>query len=273
MKLHEPLLSAWNHRAENIGDVALRSMHGMRRFFKLLFVTAKIGTRLHWLQRPAVVNVLIRQIYFTGVQNLPWILIMALCVGALSVYQIVLFSKGIEDPSLIGTLMNVLLVQELAPLLVAIFLLARSGVAVVSEVAHMHLRGEDFLLHSLGIDRNEYLHLPRFIAFGFCGVVLTFIFVVFSIWMGGLILAWNQELGFSQFLLEVKRGVSLDGLVMMVTKGLIYPFLCCALLIDQGCRVGHDPNQIPVRSTNGVLGSLMLILILDVVIGIVLSAI
>ena len=260
-----------NVQADRIGDATLRMAAGVRRYFMLLWYGVLGVISLGWLRRPAVLHVLVRQIYFTGVQSLVWVLVMILFAGVLSVFNIVAFAKGIEDLSKIGMLIGTLLVQEVAPLLITIFLLARSGVAVVTEIANMHIRGEDLLLGSLGIDRQEYLYLPRMMAFALCGVVLTFMFVALSIWFGGLVVAWQQEMNLGQFLVEVKRSTGLSSLLMMAGKGFFYPLLCCVLLIDQGCRVGRDPNEIPVRSTNGVVWSLMMIILLDVVIGILWS--
>jgi phospholipid/cholesterol/gamma-HCH transport system permease protein len=210
-------------------------------------------------------NVVVRQVYFTGVQSLPWILLIAFGTGALAVYNIVLFARNVQDLSLIGSLMNGLLVQEISPFLVAIFLLARSGVAVVTEVGHMQSRGEDTLLRSLGISPYEYLYMPRLLAFALCGVVLTFVFVVVSIWVGGLVLSWTHTLNFGTFLFEVQRGTNLEEVITMMVKGMLYPMISCMMLLDQGSCVENDPNQIPVRVTQGVLGALVLVLLFDVI--------
>ena len=208
-------------------------------------------------------HVLIRQVYFTGVQSLPWVMTMIVLAGATAVYSVVPFSRQINDPSLIGTLVNALLIQEMAPLIIGVFLLARSGVAVVTEIGHMHVRGEDMLLQSLGISTVEYLFLPRFLAFGLCGLILTMLFAGASVWLGGLMLAWTHEMNFAQFLLEVRRGASLDGMLLLTAKGLVYPLLSCAMLLFQGARAGNNPNQIPVCTTRGVLWGLMLMVLVD----------
>jgi phospholipid/cholesterol/gamma-HCH transport system permease protein len=257
-------LESWNWRAERVGEFTLHMLEGVSRFLRTGWHLAGLVLRLQWLARPAVTNVLIRQIYFTGVQSFPWVIFMALAAGVLAVYNIVVFAKQVEDLSLIGSLMNGVLVQEMAPFMVAIFLLARSGVAVVTEVGNMHVRGEDMLLRSLGVDMREYLHLPRILAFALCGLILTFMFVAIAIWVGGLAVSWNHALNFSEFVAEVRRGTSMGEVLAMVAKGMFYPMLACMVLLDQGCRVGRDPNQIPVRATNGVLGALMLMVLIDV---------
>jgi len=261
----------WSRRAESIGDGTLHLLGDVAQFYTFVVAMLRCFVRLQWVSRPAVMHVLIRQIYFTGVQSLPWMLTMIVLAGATAVYSVVPFSRQLNDPSLIGTLLNALLVQEMVPLIVGIFLLARSGVAVVTEIGHMHVRGEDMLLQSLGISTVEYLFLPRFIAFGLCGLILTILFAGASVWLGGLMLAWSNEMNFTQFLLEVRRGASLDGMLLLATKGLIYPLLGCAMLLFQGARAGHDPNQIPVCTTRGVLWGLMLVVFADVSIALLRS--
>jgi len=264
MSMLQTHINQWHRRADRVGILSLQSLQGVQRFLRLLVAVSQVFFRMRWVSRPAVMNVIIRQVYFTGVQSLPWVIVIALGTGVLAVYNIVDFARRIQDLSLIGSLMNGVLVQEMAPFLVAIFLLARSGVAVVTEVGHMQSRGEDALLLSLGVSPYEYLYMPRIIAFSLCGLVLTFVFVVVSIWVGGLVVSWTYTLNFSEFLFEVQRGTDLKELMAMMLKGMLYPMLSCVMLLDQGSKVGNDPNQIPVRATYGVLGALLLMLFLDV---------
>jgi len=258
-------ISAWQTRAQRIGDATLRLLDGVAQFQHFVSDFIRHAVSFRWMRRPAVMRVLIRQLYFTGIEGLPWVLVMTLA-GATAVYSVVPFAQQLNDNSLIGTLVNSLLVQELAPLLVSIFLLARSGVAVVTEIGHMHVRGEDMLLRSMGISVMAYLFLPRLIAFAVCGLILTVLFAASSVWLGGLMLAWTDQMPFTQFLLEVRHGASLDGALLLVAKGMMYPLLCCAMLLFQGCRVGRNPNLMPVCTTRGVLWALMLMLFADVLI-------
>ncbi|MDX8396123.1 MAG: ABC transporter permease [Mariprofundaceae bacterium] len=265
MSMWTSYMDSWNWRADRVGDFSLRLLASVKRFFHMAITVGHIFIKMKWVSRPAVMNVLVRQIYFTGVQNLSWVLLIALGAGVLAVYNIVLFARQVQDLSLIGSLVNGVLVQEMAPFMVAIFLLTRSGVAVITEIGNMHVRGEDAFLRSVGISPYEYLHLPRILAFAMCGLVLTFLFVVVSIWVGGLVVAWGDALSFSEFLLEVQRGTTVEEIVAMMVKGMCFPMLSCMVLLDQGGRVGHDPNQMPIRATNGVLGALVLMLLLDAV--------
>lgn len=173
------LMQHLHRQADRLGARTLSLAGNISHIYRLTAAVLTTGLRLQWLARPAVVNVVIRQIYFTGVQSVSWVILLALGIGVLTVYNIVEFAKSIQDLSLIGQLIASLLVREIAPLLVTMLMLARSGVAIVTELGTMHVRGEDLTLRSLGINVNEYLLWPRLMAFAICGLILTFIFVLF----------------------------------------------------------------------------------------------
>ena len=150
-----------NRRADKLGSTVIHIFSEIRRAYRLIRGVLSAGLKMQWLAKPAVTNVVFRQIYFTGVESVPWVVMVAVGVGVLSVYNIVDFARSIQDMSLIGQLISDLLVTELAPLIVTILLLSRSGVAVVTELGTMHVRGEDLTLSSMGISKEEYLLWPR----------------------------------------------------------------------------------------------------------------
>lgn len=257
------IIQGLHGQADRLGAAALHIAGETRRIYRQMISVFSVGWHMRWLAKPAVVNVVIRQIYFTGVQGLPWVLLIAVGVGVLSVYNIVVFAKSVQDLSIIGQLISSLLVLEVAPLIVTMLLLARSGVAVVTELGTMHARGEDLTLRSLGINIDEYLLWPRLMAFTLCGLILTFMFIFVSIWLGGAVVAWSNEINFVDFLYEVRRGTSIEEVALVIVKGALYPMLSAIMLLYQGCRVGREPNLIPVHATYGVLGSLILVIMSD----------
>lgn len=263
------LIQRWIHqqqlRADRMGAWVLQLLHSMQRLLHVGLWTSRAFVRMRWLARPAVMHVVIRQIYFTGVQSFFMVALIAALVGGLAVYNIAVFARSVQDLSLIGSLINSILVQEIAPLIVTFFFLLRSGIAMITEVGHMQVRGEVVYLHSLGISLYEYIYMPRVLASALSGLILTFIFVLVSIWMGGLMLSWMYVVNFSEFLLEVQRGTELNEVLAMFLKGTLYPMVACIFLIDQGRNVGHDPNQIPVRVSSGVLGVVIILMVLTVV--------
>ena len=247
----------------------MKSLHlfaDVRRAVNMIAIVLAAGVKSGWLAKPAVTHVVIRQIYFTGVQSLPWVIVVALAAGVLGVYNIVTFSRSVGDASLIGQLISSLLVLEVAPLIVIVLMLSRSGVAVVTELGTMHVRGEDLTLKSMGIDVQEYLMWPRLLAFTVCGLILIFLFVFVSIWLGGLLVSLIYNISFVDFMVEVRRSLGPGELGLLMLKGTLYPMLSIVVLLYQGCTVGREPNLIPVHATQGVFGALIVVLMSDALI-------
>jgi phospholipid/cholesterol/gamma-HCH transport system permease protein len=255
--------------ADKFGGYVFRVLFYVRASLELSLESWMLLIRLKWLSRPAVLHVMVRQLYFTGVQSFGWVLVASALVGLLVVYSIVDFSRQVQDLTLIGSLFGGVFLQEIAPMLIAIFLLVRSGVAVVTEVGNIQARREPLVLASLGISENEYLYMPRLVAFAVSGLILTFIFVFLAAWFGGLSVSLTNILSFSEFIFELRQGVYFSDIIIMVCKSILYPVLMVLVLISQGHKVGDDPNQIPVRATYGMLGSLSAILVIDIVIAVI----
>jgi len=271
---HMSFLRRWptriNRQAERCGQLTLWMINGIIAFALFLRHILNVSIRFRWLTRPAVIHVLIRQIYFTGIQSLPWVMFLSLTVGLLSIYSLVSFAQHIENLSLIGQLFRHLFIVEITPLLISIFLLARSGVALITEIGHIHLRREHLLLRSLGIDITEYLYLPRMIAFMSCHLVLCFVFITLSIWLSTVFMAWNGDMSSFRFLSELRRDSSFEALMTLMFKSCCFSMLSCAILLYHGSRMISNPNLMPIHTTYGVLGSLMMIITIDVFIGVLL---
>jgi len=253
----------WNTIADQLGLIVLRLMRAWYRIIRLCFEMFNLLLSMAWWKKKAVVQVLYKQLYFTGIQNMPWIMLLSLMVGMLSVYTIVVFARKIEDLSLISDLINQVLLQQLSPLLVGLLLLARSGVAVVTEVGYMFVRGEDVFLQSLGVTTQEYVYLPRLIAFTLSGLILTLLFAVLSVWLGGLTVITLGHLTLADYLLQLQQGGSMVVMAEMIIKGMVFPLVSCLVLLDQASLVGRNPNQLPVRATQGVLTALLLMVSMD----------
>src|SRR2546421_11882658 len=76
----------------------------------------------------------VQQLYFTAVQRLALILVMGTVIGVLAVLP--LFSFGVSDLGLFTSVVNIVS-HELAPLLVGIIVIGRSGTAITAELGDM----------------------------------------------------------------------------------------------------------------------------------------
>jgi phospholipid/cholesterol/gamma-HCH transport system permease protein len=135
--------------------------------------------------RPVVREVLWRQIYFGAVRAAPFTLLLALLVA---------FAVAAQSPysaaaggDVLGTVLVATLVRELAPLLAAWIVIARSGTAIAAELAAMRIEGEVDALLGMGIDPFEYLVVPRVVGTAAAVASLTAIFLAFALGASALL--------------------------------------------------------------------------------------
>src|SRR5262249_54458503 len=110
----------------------------LQRLRDLLYLLAVLATVAFLAMRPrywprTVRNVLARQILFTGVEATTLMASVAIVVGISIVLQAQVWLAKVGQKALLGPLLVVLIVRELAPLLANLVVLIRSASAVAAE--------------------------------------------------------------------------------------------------------------------------------------------
>ena len=126
----------------------------------------------------------IRQCYQVGAQALPFILVSGIFVGFGLVAQAFHWLKVFGSTALFGGVMSTVLVREIAPVLVGLIVIGRSGSALLVELGTMKTEGQVHMLDAQGIDPFLYLVVPRVLAFCVCMFSLTTAFVAVAL-LGG----------------------------------------------------------------------------------------
>ena len=142
------------------------------------------GSRHRELNRPVLREQLQRQIYAAGVSALPVIGVLAVLTGAATVTQLTALIGA--DNDLTQRLIFLGLFFELAPLLSALVVVARSSAGIASELAVMHLHDEYTALRRLGVPAADYLLLPRIFGLAIALPAVTACFQVFAVGSGWL---------------------------------------------------------------------------------------
>ncbi len=117
------------------------------------------SSRHRELRRPLLRTQLLRQINVAGIAALPIVVILAVLTGAAVSTQLAALIGA--DNDLTQRLIFLGLFFELAPLLSALVVVARSSAGIASELAVMNLHDEFTALRRLGVPPADYLLLPR----------------------------------------------------------------------------------------------------------------
>ncbi len=233
------------------------------------FMTAVVATALGHAVRPAtwsppVREVLIRQIYFTGVQAVPITCIAGLIVGVAVVAQAAVWLATIDQSSLFGPLVAGVVVQVMAPLLVNFFIVGRSGTAIATELANMTVHHEVEVIDSQGVDPFVYLVTPRVISAGICVFCLATIFAAVALiggYITGVILR-IPVLGESHFLRGVFGAIDPAGMALFAAKTLLPGFVTGAVACVYGLSVDPVLTSVPQAATRAAVTSTWALFIL-----------
>ena len=125
-----------------------------------------------------------RQCYQIGARALPFILVSGVFVGFGLVAQVFHWLTVFGSTALFGGFLSAVLVREIAPVLVGLIVIGRSGSTLLVELGTMKTEGQVHMLDAQGIDPFVYLVVPRVAAFSVCMFSLSVAFVAVALIAG-----------------------------------------------------------------------------------------
>src|SRR5262247_245731 len=112
------------------------------------------------------------------------VLITAALIGFLMVYQALYWLGAAGQEGLIGSVLVTILVREVAPVLIGLILLGRSGTVALSEIGRLGIGGQVHALEAQGLDTFQLLILPRACAFAIASFSLGILFLLATLVTG-----------------------------------------------------------------------------------------
>ena len=209
-----------------------------------------------------VFDVYLRQVYFTGLEAFRIILVISLIIGTVVITQIISIA-GAGSESLTGKVIVWIVVRELAPLLTAIIVIARSGTAIAAELSQMKIGGEIDYLESLGIPAASYLIMPRIFGLTTAILILTVYFEIAALLGGFLVASLGWHVPWEQYSQGVFSVLTISELAASLVKSSLFGLFVAAICCRQGLSVGRSVTQIPQAATRAVMQSLFFLFVID----------
>lgn len=225
-----------------------------------------MATRTAW---PRTVREQIgKQIMFTGYDALGLTLLIAAAVGVSVVAQGQVWLTRFGQSEMLGPLLIAVIFREAAPLLVNILVIARSGTAVVTELATMRVHGQIRALDIQGVDPMIYLVISRIIGMAVSILSLTIFFIAFSLVVGflfGLTLESGTRDGIA-FIESVLKPIRFRDILSLLAKtvlpGLVTGVICCV----EGLSITGLATEVPQAATRAVMRSIASLLVISAVV-------
>ena len=208
-----------------IGRSFLEMVNEGFRMAGFLYIIFSVAWRHRKDGRKVIFQDVISQIYFTGVQSITLVSIVALLLGGLLIIQSAEYLTSVGE-EFFGTLVNVIIIRELSSLLTAIVVLLRSGSAVATEMGYMAVLNETKGIEMMGINPVHYLAVPRVIGISISMICLFVCFSIISI-LGGMLLTWMiTNLEMTNLIKELSQSIGAIDLFVGITSLYFSEFSC-----------------------------------------------
>lgn len=201
-------------------------------------------------------GIAVRQIFYTSVQALGLVSVVAAFIGATLVVQTEIMAGAVQR-EVVGRVLVAVVMRELAPLVTAVLVAGRSGTAIATELGVMRVNGEILGLSSLGIDPPRILVWPRLVATAVSMPVLTVYFGAVAV-AGGCAAALamgahgigDLQTGLTEALVPIDLPLFF---VKSMGLGCIVGLLSC----HYGLSVSTSPTEVPQKASRGVVLTLL----------------
>ena len=240
-----------------IGRYFLEMISEGFRMAGFLYIIFSVAWRHRKDGRKIIFQDVISQIYFTGVQSIPLVFLVALLLGGLLIIQSAEYLTSVGE-EFFGTLVNVIIIRELGSLLTAIIVLLRSGAAVATEMGYMAVLKETKGIEMMGINPVHYLAVPRLIGISISMICLFVCFSIISI-LGGMLLTWMiTNLEMTNLIKELSQSIGAIDLFVGMTKSLFFGIFVSIVSLYHGFNAAGALTSIPPRVSKAMVEGLIL---------------
>lgn len=245
-----PLLYLLNR----LGDMALFLAEGFRQIFYSRRLAGKV----------------FQQVYVIGAKSMFVILLIGLFTGLVLGLQAFYAMSMFGAQGMLGSLLALTLIREMAPVLTAVMVTARAGSAMTAEIGVMRISDQIDALEVMDIHPVGYLVSPRLLAALITFPLLTAIFTVIGIFGGYLSACVLLSLNEGRYFSGIESSVAMHDIEGCFLKAVVFAILVILVCCYQGYNAhlrkdGKGAEAVGNATTSAVVMSCVLILMADYV--------
>lgn len=198
-----------------------------------------------------------------GWRALPIILLITVLIGAILAQQGIFHFRKFGADIYVIDMVGVLVLREIGVLIVCIMVAGRSGSAYTAEIGAMRMREEIDALRTMGFDPIEVLILPRIIALVIAVPTLTFVGSMAALYGGGLVAWLYGGIQPEIFLARLREAVTSTTFEVGLIKAPFMALVIGAVACVEGLQVEGSAESLGEKTTNSVVKSIFLVIVLD----------
>ncbi len=218
-------------------------------------------------------NAVVQRFDVVGVRALGIIGLMSFLIGIVIAQQgsVQLAQVGAEIYTI--NLIGRITVRELGTLMTAIMVAGRSGSAFAAQLGTMKITEEIDAMRTIGVSPVEALVIPRIISAVVMMPLLSFWSMLLSL-IGGGIFVW-LSLGIAPFtyIQRLQEEIPVTDLWVGLIKAPVFGFIIALAGCFQGMLVKGNSEEVGYRTTNAVVQSIFLVIVIDAVFAVFFSSV
>lgn len=229
----------------SIGQTALSKVRNLGDF--AIFLGVSLAGVFSARRLPGRV---VRALYEQGWRCLPVIVIVGVFTGlVLGLHGYYVLSR-FGSEGLLGTLVSLSLVREMAPVLAALMLVGQAGSALAAELGIQRNSEQIVALDTMGVESHGYLVTPRLLASVLSFPMQTAIFVAVGLWGGSL--SGSMLLGVEPgiYWSSVERAIDAEHVRECLIKAVTFGVLTTGICAYQGFNAHRLPGLTGARAVS-----------------------
>jgi len=214
----------------------------------------------------------IHQVQMTGLTAVPIISLVCVLIGGVVMQQGARQLRNFGAETLAIDMLGILALREVGVVLAAVMVAGRSASAFTAQIGTMKMREEIDAMRTLGIDPIETLVLPRILALIISLPLLVFVADVMCLLGGAIMAKLYLSLDIPIYLQRLNAAITAKhfyvGLIKAPFAALVIGLVGCL----EGLRVRGSAESVGAQVTTAVVKAIFLVLVLDGLFAIFLSA-
>jgi phospholipid/cholesterol/gamma-HCH transport system permease protein len=224
-----------------------------------------IGSMFHSMERPSIYyRLALNNLVSMVVGSMMILTVISIFIGAVTTLQTAYqLTSPLIPNSIIGTIVSVTTLLELAPTVLTFILAGRIGSQIASEIGTMRVREQIDALEVMGINSSAYLILPKIVA-GIISIPILVTLSAFLLHAGGIIAgSLTGAVTAAEFTNGLREYYDPHQVLVMYAKALSFGFLITSVSSYQGYFTSGGALEVGTSATRAVVFSCLSMVVAD----------
>ncbi|MBO4504365.1 MAG: ABC transporter permease [Bacteroidales bacterium] len=202
-----------------------------------------------------------------GIGSLLIVAIVSISMGSVITIQTAMQIESSWIPTwTVGFVSRTSIVMELCPTIISLLLVGNLGSRITAEIGSMRVTEQIDALEVMGINPASHLVLPKVIASLIVNPVLIIYSICFALLGGYITVILSESVSPYDFMDGLTYCFRVYDIIYAVTKTFVFAFIMSTISSFYGYRIEGGALELGKASTQGIVVSCFLILVINVLI-------